>query len=98
MTLALGLTCHQIGVPFKVFEAAAEIKSLGIGINLQPTAVRELFDLGLENHLSKIGKWPGMHESIKHWLVSALTKPAPDQALFLRTRVLAQYKISTFFS
>lgn len=53
--LALGLTCHQIGVPFKVFEAAAEIKPLGVGINLQPTAVRELFDLGLENHLSKIG-------------------------------------------
>ena len=53
--LALGLTCHQIGVPFKVFEAVSEIKPMGVGINLQPTAVRELFDLGLEAELPKIG-------------------------------------------
>jgi len=43
--LALGLTCHQIGVPFKVFESATELKPIGVGINLQPTAVRELIDL-----------------------------------------------------
>jgi len=30
-----------------VFEAVAQIKPLGVGINLQPNAVRELFDLGL---------------------------------------------------
>ncbi len=53
--LALGLTCHQIGVPFKVFEAVREIKPLGVGINLQPTAVRELFDLELEDRLPTIG-------------------------------------------
>jgi 2-polyprenyl-6-methoxyphenol hydroxylase-like FAD-dependent oxidoreductase len=53
--LALGLTCHQIGVPFKVFEAVREIKPLGVGINLQPTAVRELFDLGFEYLLPTIG-------------------------------------------
>lgn len=53
--LALGMTCHQIGVPFKVFEAVREIKPLGVGINLQPTAVRELFDLGLEDQLPTIG-------------------------------------------
>lgn len=53
--LALGLTCHQVGVPFKVFESVPEIKPLGVGINLQPTAVRELYDLGLEAELPKIG-------------------------------------------
>lgn len=53
--MALGLTCHQIGVPFKIFEAAEEIKPLGVGINLQPTAVRELFDLGLEAEIEAIG-------------------------------------------
>ncbi|KIN60660.1 Monooxygenase family protein [Sulfitobacter noctilucae] len=53
--LALALTCHQIGVPFKVFEATPEIKPMGVGINVQPTAVRELFDLGLEDKLSAIG-------------------------------------------
>lgn len=44
--LAMGLTLHQIGVPFTVFEAAKEMRPLGVGINIQPNAVRELFDLG----------------------------------------------------
>lgn len=45
--LALGLTLHQIGVPFTIFEAASEVRPLGVGINLQPNAVRELYDLGI---------------------------------------------------
>ncbi|WP_119353583.1 flavin-dependent oxidoreductase [Azohydromonas sediminis] len=45
--MALALTLHQIGVPCTVFEAVAELKPLGVGINLQPNAVRELYDLGL---------------------------------------------------
>lgn len=53
--LSLALTCHQIGVPVRVFESASEIKPLGVGINLQPNAVRELFDLGFENALDSIG-------------------------------------------
>ncbi len=53
--LALALTCHQIGVPFKVFEAVRDLRPLGAGINLQPTAVRELIDLGLETELDGIG-------------------------------------------
>lgn len=53
--LALALTCHQIGLPFKVFEAVGKIRPLGVGINLQPSAVRELFDLGLEEALDQIG-------------------------------------------
>lgn len=53
--LSLALTCHQIGAPFKVFESVEEVKPLGVGINLQPSAVRELYDLGLEPHLDRIG-------------------------------------------
>ncbi len=52
--LTLGLTLHQIGIPFRIYEAAAEIRPLGVGINLQPNAVRELFDLGLEDDLDRI--------------------------------------------
>lgn len=44
--LATALTLHQIGVPCVVFEAAREMRPLGVGINLQPNAVRELYDLG----------------------------------------------------
>lgn len=53
--LSLGLTCAEIGVPFCIFEAARTIRPLGVGINLQPNAVRELFDLGLEDDLREIG-------------------------------------------
>ena len=54
--LTLGLTLHQIGVPFTVFESAREMKPLGVGINLQPNAVRELFDLGITaDGLDKVG-------------------------------------------
>lgn len=52
--LTLGLTLHQIGVPFRIYESARELKPLGVGINIQPNAVRELFDLGLEPHLDMI--------------------------------------------
>lgn len=39
--LATALTLHQIGVPCIVFEAVREMRPLGVGINLQPNAVRE---------------------------------------------------------
>jgi 5-methylphenazine-1-carboxylate 1-monooxygenase len=45
--LATALTLHQIGVPCVVFEAVREMRPLGVGINLQPNAVRELYDLGI---------------------------------------------------
>ena len=44
--LSVALTLHQIGVPCLVFESVPEIKPLGVGINLQPNAVRELYELG----------------------------------------------------
>ena len=51
----MGLTLHQLGLPFRIFERVAAPKPLGVGINLQPNAVRELFDLGLETGLDGIG-------------------------------------------
>lgn len=53
--LTMALTCHQIGVPVLVLESVRELKPLGVGINLQPNAVRELFDLGLADELASIG-------------------------------------------
>lgn len=44
--LSVALTLQQIGVPCVVFESVAELKPLGVGINLQPNAVRELYELG----------------------------------------------------
>src|SRR5512139_2246038 len=54
--LATALTLHQIGVLCIVFEAVREMRPLGVGINLQPNAVRELHDLGItEEHLDRVG-------------------------------------------
>ena len=47
--MATALTLHQIGVPCIVFEAVPDLQPLGVGINLQPNAVRELADLGFGN-------------------------------------------------
>ena len=54
--LTLALTLHQIGVPFLVLETSHTMRPLGVGINIQPNAVRELFELGLTSEvLGKIG-------------------------------------------
>ncbi len=54
--LAFALTLHQIGVRCTVFESVRSLKPLGVGINLQPNAVRELEDLGIgEDELDKVG-------------------------------------------
>ncbi|MFV0333787.1 MAG: flavin-dependent oxidoreductase [Tropicimonas sp.] len=53
--LTLGLSLHQVGVPFRIIEAIAELRPLGFGINLQPAAVRELYDLGLKDKLDTLG-------------------------------------------
>ncbi len=54
--LALALTLEQIGVECTVFEAVQELRPLGVGINIQPNAVRELYDLGIgADELDKVG-------------------------------------------
>lgn len=49
--LALALSLHEVGVPFLVLESVRALKPLGVGINLQPNAVRELEDLGIGEDL-----------------------------------------------
>jgi len=54
--LALALTLHEIGVPCLVLESVGELKPLGVGINLQPNAVRELYEMGFSAaDLDRIG-------------------------------------------
>src|SRR5688572_18064795 len=54
--LSVALTLHQIGVPCLVFESVQHLRPLGVGINLQPNAVRELYELGLgSDELDRIG-------------------------------------------
>ena len=46
--LTLGLALHAAGIPCRIFESAAEIRPVGVGINLLPHATKELAALGLE--------------------------------------------------
>ena len=52
--LTLALELHRRGLGCKVFEAAPEIKPLGVGINLLPHSMKALAALGLEPALSKL--------------------------------------------
>jgi len=52
----LALTLHQIGIECVVCESVLDPRPLGVGINLQPNAVRELLDLGFTlEDLNKCG-------------------------------------------
>jgi 2-polyprenyl-6-methoxyphenol hydroxylase-like FAD-dependent oxidoreductase len=52
--LTLGLALHAANIPCRIFESAAEIRPIGVGINLLPHATRELAALGLEADLAKV--------------------------------------------
>ncbi len=54
--LAAALTLQQIGIDCVVYESVRQLKPLGVGINIQPNAVRELMDLGFSQaDLDKVG-------------------------------------------
>lgn len=65
--LTMALTLHQIGLPVRVYEAARVMRPLGVGIVLQPDALRELEDLGIgQSALDAIGV------SIREWALVGL--------------------------
>jgi 5-methylphenazine-1-carboxylate 1-monooxygenase len=53
--LSLALSLHQAGIAVRVYEAVRDPAPFGAGINLQPTAVRELTELGLADALAAAG-------------------------------------------
>ena len=53
--LSVALSLHQIGIDCRIYESVARLDPLGLGINLQPNAVRELTALGLGETLAAAG-------------------------------------------
>ncbi|MBT2397430.1 flavin-dependent oxidoreductase [Streptomyces sp. ISL-100] len=53
--LTTALALHEAGIRATVLERTREIRPLGVGINLQPHAVRELTELGFADELAAIG-------------------------------------------
>jgi 2-polyprenyl-6-methoxyphenol hydroxylase-like FAD-dependent oxidoreductase len=52
--LATALSLHDAGIEAAVYEQVPTITALGVGINLQPNAVRELMELGLASELKLV--------------------------------------------
>jgi 2-polyprenyl-6-methoxyphenol hydroxylase-like FAD-dependent oxidoreductase len=52
--LTLALMLHEQGIDCQVYEAAAEVRPLGVGINALPHSIRELAGLGLLPRLDQI--------------------------------------------
>jgi 2-polyprenyl-6-methoxyphenol hydroxylase-like FAD-dependent oxidoreductase len=53
--LVTALELHQAGIPCRIYEAAPELRPLGVGINLLPHATAVLGDLGVMDDLMAIG-------------------------------------------
>src|ERR1700683_1506666 len=53
--VSLALSLEQVGIEARVYEAVRDLVPLGVGINLQPAAVRELAELGLGDDLARTG-------------------------------------------
>ena len=76
--MTLALTLHQIGVPCVVYEAVAELQPLGVGINLQPNAVRELYDLGIDERRARHAS--ASRPANGRWSAATATTSTPSRA------------------
>ncbi len=52
--LTLGLRLHAAGIACRIYEAAPDIRELGVGLNLLPHASKELAELGLQDELARV--------------------------------------------
>lgn len=50
--LSTALALHAVGIQARVFESVPKMAAVGVGINIQPNAVRELIELGLGEALA----------------------------------------------
>lgn len=58
--LTAALSLHAVGIDdVTVYERAADIRGLGVGLNLLPHAMRELTELGMADDISALGIAPG---------------------------------------
>lgn len=53
--LAAALFLHEAGIRGRIYEAAAEVREVGVGINIQPHAMKELEKIGLLEEVLQAG-------------------------------------------
>lgn len=73
--LSAALALHERGHEAALFESAPEIVPLGVGINVQPTAIAELSRLGLADQLARIGVATQAHRYVDHRGRTLWTEP-----------------------
>ncbi|MFI1224285.1 MULTISPECIES: FAD-dependent monooxygenase [unclassified Streptomyces] len=73
--LTAALALHARGLSATVLETAAEIRPLGVGINIQPAAVAELIGLGLGDALAATGIPTREHRYLNHRGATLWTEP-----------------------
>ena len=52
--LTLALSLHRVGISCRVFEAAPEIRAVGVGVSLLPHCTKVLDGLGLNDELARV--------------------------------------------
>ena len=53
--LVSALCLNRCEIKVRLYEQAKNLETIGFGLNLQPYAVKVLYELGLENELNEIG-------------------------------------------
>ncbi len=53
--LSMALMLHARGIPVRIFESTRALRPLGVGINVQPSAVGELALIGLLERMAEVG-------------------------------------------
>ncbi|CAF0897149.1 unnamed protein product [Didymodactylos carnosus] len=53
--LVTALCLHKAGFSVQIYEASLTLKSLGVGISIQPHGIKFLYELGLAEDLDKLG-------------------------------------------
>ena len=51
--LTAALSLQRVGIDCVVYESVADIRPLGVGLNILPHAAREFIDLGLEEQIDR---------------------------------------------
>lgn len=74
--LTLALELDSIGIECQLFEATAELRELGVGLNLMPHAVSRLAALGLEDDLARVAVSAGEWAYFNRFGQLILTRPA----------------------
>lgn len=73
--LTAALALHARGITTTILEAAAELRPLGVGINIQPAAVAELIALGLGDAMAATAIPTHEHRYVDHHGVTLWTQP-----------------------